>query len=154
MKFKTALIRLMAMEKRFDKLTDTQGYHSLYTSFSMNAGHAVEGVRLNGYAKRSTIVSAFRHLDGEIKEEYEEIAELMKTQKKALLELETLRDIINAFPACNSCKGDQGAGGENRASEWEDCEECNGYGMVIPNEDHDQEEKWFELVEEGLRQRK
>lgn len=152
MKFKTALTQLMGMETKVYRLGDGEGYHSLYSYFAIKAGHAVEGVRTNGHAKRCTIIGAFRHLDREIKEEYESIEQLMRTQKKALIVLNHLSSIIDSFPLCRSCKGDQGTG--RNPGEWQDCEECNGYGMIIPLKDQNQEEKWFELVESGLRLRK
>ena len=100
--------------------------------------HSLEGVRVNGTGKPTSVVRVVKDL----REIGEEIAEHIKQVQKVQRLLEQQRQyILKHFKTCSACHGKQGDGyelqdelpmSERKQHEhgWEDCGKCGGAGMT------------------------
>jgi len=120
----------------------TPGFHCL----TISIGHAIDGVRTNGWSKATT---AF-HIYKELKEHKKELDEAYKTldkyYKRFNKKFEQVKNKMKKFPACPVCHGHQHSDydGENahcgfdncklkgpgHGEAWSDCYFCNGRGLT------------------------
>lgn len=100
-------------------------------------GFALEGVRTNGTEHLSSLSSFLYEWDKGMKTAEEELLSWMIQFKKIKQLVKALRkDVKEHFKVCSKCKG---KGGKKihqvegmRIRIWEDCEKCDGRGL-IPN---------------------
>jgi hypothetical protein len=97
------------------------------------SGHALEGVRVNGWQRECGILLALNRLEA--------AAESLNAWAKTVADFanvvdfrtSVLREEFNhRFQLCPSCEGNQGKGrtGHGPGYDWEDCENCDGRGFI------------------------
>ena len=132
---KAVLKVLELAHKAACKLTDKRHSPPYYSGIAY--GHALEGVRTNGWEKATTIYDVVKKLSeyvDELIEHKKEIDAAVKLANKEILKI--TNSIMSKYKTCPQCKGEKGekhpaqAGSGQRWGCWEDCRLCHGVGLV------------------------
>ena len=107
------------------------GFH-----WHIDLGHAIEGVRVNGRERTKTLATVMlgvRRIRAGIDTKRADIKKAMNDLTGLLGEIQ---DLMAPFDLCKRCKGQRGAKIPSKRSprtvySWEDCEACDGRGVVI-----------------------
>lgn len=130
------------LEQDYERIQFEDDVHSFKRRdnlhWGITEGHALEGVRCNGTQDTTTladIILGSRRILDVIPKRKREAVKCFDKLKKILTEI---IDLSKDFIICPQCKGEKGKqislanipGYVSYASKWEDCNKCNGRGIL------------------------
>ena len=121
-----------------------ESIHLDFGSAYIEISHAREGVRTNGTEKTTTVLDVVDKAD-EIFHRYQrQLRNMQKVEDKIITVIDRIRLKMEELPLCPHCKGLKGYGRDGipkkweagsgvgmAIKQWEDCEVCDGRGVIV-----------------------